>query len=155
MWNLDHHYYQTMFEVGPQGEMMALLHVDSCFLLCENVGKIVSKSIGHTYVLDKDGHHFYKNACEGDQTFVHLGNKMMTELDEALIDQSEQKKIIWKGSVMHHMLFGLYNVDYGTIVDDLLPLLKKFNYDLQFNGHDHHMTYSYTPSREDTQYFQK
>lgn len=49
---------------------------------------------------------------------------------------------------MHHMMFGLWYSDYGTIIDEFLPIIKEDGYDLFFNGHEHHLNYAFTPSKE-------
>jgi hypothetical protein len=55
-------------------------------------------------------------------------------------------KIIWKASVMHHPLFGLHYTDFTAIIEDFLPLLKKYNFDVFFNGHEHNQSYANTPN---------
>ena len=43
---------------------------------------------------------------------------------ETLQNISEDKKIIWRASVMHHPIFGLNYPDFTVIIEDFLPLLK-------------------------------
>lgn len=53
---------------------------------------------------------------------------------------------------MHHMMFGLWYPDYGTIIDDFLPLMKEYGYDIFFNGHEHQMNYAFTPASNNLKY---
>ena len=38
-WKFNEYYYQTKFKIGPNDEQMALMHVDSCYLLCATIGQ--------------------------------------------------------------------------------------------------------------------
>lgn len=149
-WKFDEYYYQTEFEVSPEGEKMALMHVDSCYLLCATYGS--GKGQYHKDDLDDHTKAVYQSKCEGDETYEKLGNKMLKEMRKAMKKQDKDDKLIWKGSVMHHMMFGLHYTDYGAIIDEFLPLMKKHNYDLFFNGHEHQMNYAYTPTDIDLEY---
>ena len=50
------------------------------------------------------------------------------------------------------MMFGLHYLDYGAIIEELLPLLKKYNYDVYFNGHEHQINYAWTPIDKNLEY---
>ena len=67
---------------------------------------------------------------------------------ETLQNISEDKSIIWKASVMHHPIFGLNYLDFTVIIEDFLPLLKKYKFDLFINGHEHNQSYAFTPSSD-------
>jgi hypothetical protein len=47
---------------------------------------------------------------------------------------------------MHHPIFGLYYTDFTAIIEDFLPILKKYNFDIFFNGHEHNQSYANTPN---------
>jgi hypothetical protein len=47
---------------------------------------------------------------------------------------------------MHHPIFGLNYPDFTVIIEDFLPLLKKYGFDLFINGHEHNQSYAYTSS---------
>jgi hypothetical protein len=43
---------------------------------------------------------------------------------------------------MHHPIFGLRYPDSTVLMDDLLPLLKKYKFDAFINGHEHNLNYA-------------
>lgn len=53
--------------------------------------------------------------------------------------------IVWKVTVQHHHILGLYYDDTKHILNDFLPLLLKHNFDFYFNGHEHLSAYSNYP----------
>ena len=50
--------------------------------------------------------------------------------------------MIWKAAVMHHPIFGLRYPDNTVFMDDFLPLLKKYNFDVLINGHEHNLSHA-------------
>ena len=68
---------------------------------------------------------------------------MLDEVAKIMDLNDKDASIIWKASVMHHMMFGLHYGDYTEIVDKLLPLAQRYKYDLFINGHEHQMNYAY------------
>lgn len=145
-WKFKEYYYQTQFEVGTNGEKMALMHVDSCYLLCATVGRAIKNGVHSKDLLDDHSQALYDSKCQGSHDYEDKGDQMLQDLAEAM-DQQDQD-IVWKASVMHHMMFGLHYADYGVILDKFLPLIRKYNYDIYFNGHEHQMHYAYTSPEE-------
>jgi len=135
-------YYEKQFEIGPNGEKFALLQVDSPYLLCETVGKNREK---YFHMLDDHTKMIFESRCEGDQTFVQRGNEQMEWIKKTMTEQSQDDKIVWKASSMHHPMFGMHYDDYNSIIDDFLPLMVENNYDVFFNGHEHLQNYAYHP----------
>jgi hypothetical protein len=70
---------------------------------------------------------------------------MYAWLENAMREQSKDKKSVWKASAMHHPMFSIDNMDYTSIIDSFLPLLKQFNFDAYLAGHEHLMTLAYPP----------
>ena len=68
-------------------------------------------------------------------------------------EHEKDENIVWKASIMHHLMFGLHYNDYGSILDNFLPLLRKYKYDIFLNGHEHQMNYAYTSQLEYDQNF--
>jgi hypothetical protein len=69
---------------------------------------------------------------------------MMKWLDETMDKNSLDPNIIWKASSMHHPMFAVDIFDYDSIISDFLPRMKKHNFDVYFNGHEHASYYSTT-----------
>lgn len=59
-----------------------------------------------------------------DQDFVRKADEMMQWINEQLELIKQDNKIIWKGTIMHHPIFGLRYPDNTVFMDDFLPLLK-------------------------------
>ena len=147
-WNFHEYYYQTQFQIGPHGQKMSLMHIDSCYLTCSTVGRAVKEGLQSLDSLDKNTRGLFESKCSGSKDFERKGDQMMRELKKAMQDQDGDKNLIWKASVMHHMMFGLHYSDYGVILRNLLPLIHKHKYGIYFNGHEHLLNYAYTTIEE-------
>ena len=79
-WNFPNQYYEKEFEIS-NGKKFSLLQVDSCFLLCETIGKDPAKFLMN---LDDHTRKVYESRCEGDQTFIDKGNEMMGWIRDTL-----------------------------------------------------------------------
>ena len=72
----------------------------------------------------------------------------MEWIKKTMEEQSNDDKIIWKASNMHHPMFGLHYPDYKSIIEDFMPLLEEHGYDIYFNGHEHFQAYGYTHTND-------
>ena len=61
----------------------------------------------------------------------------MEWIKKTMKEHSEDEKIVWKASNMHHPMFGLHYDDYKSIIEDFKPHLVEHGYDIYFNGHEH------------------
>jgi len=144
MWVFESHYYEAIFNVTSDGKKFSLLQVDSCYLLCETVGKNPKRYFDY---LEDESQETYVSKCE-NKTWAQPGNDMMTWLDESMMKQNEDPNIIWKASGMHHPMFAVDIFDYDSIISDFLPRIKKHNYDVYFNGHEHASYYGTTENQD-------
>jgi hypothetical protein len=112
-WQFEDDYYLKEFEIGPGGEKLSLLMVDSCYLICETVGK-VKDPLYHKH-MDLETKYLWANRCE-NETFRAKGNKMMGWLEDTLAEQDADQKIQWKASVMHHPTYGIVDADWDPII---------------------------------------
>lgn len=55
---------------------------------------------------------------------MRKADEMMQWINEQLELIKQDNKIIWKGTIMHHPIFGLRYPDNTVFMDDFLPLLK-------------------------------
>lgn len=58
---------------------------------------------------------------------------------------AKDSKIVFKGVVLHHPMFGLYYNDYMVLVNRFLPKCRKFGYDLYISGLEHQLNYATFP----------
>jgi len=71
---------------------------------------------------------------------------MMQWLEKTVTDQSADQDIVWKAIVQHYPMFGMHYDDIDLMVDNLLPMLRDYGFDVHFNGHEHMLNYAHTPA---------
>lgn len=130
-----------------------MTHIDSCFVLCQTVGAQREKK--ERNVSDAKTRAVLNDHCahtvHDPRSFAEDGNKMLADLEATLKRQRKDPNIVWKASIMHHPFFGMHYVDQYAAVHDLLPELKDAKYDVFFAGHEHLMSYGYTPIEKKTE----
>jgi len=120
---MPHIYYDKLYDIGG-GKKFGMLYVDSCLILC----------------LEQD--HDY-NFCYYNST--EWGKTQYEWIDQKIEEWSKDPSIIWKGTILHHTLFGKHYTDYEQIIADYLPRLVKGGFDVYLNGHEHTLDYVYYP----------
>lgn len=105
---MDSLYYEKQFKVGPDGEKLSLMAIDSCFLICEDVGPDDDAYISS---LDGDSLDFYNNKCKIDDVYMDKNLEMKEWINQTMTQQIKDDSIVWKSTNMHHMMFGLHYTD--------------------------------------------
>ena len=116
---------------------MSMMHVDSCFLLCSTVGRAIKAGEKTEESLDDHTRELFSAKCKDSEDFEQKGDQMMKDLTKVMEQQDGDASLVWKASIMHHMMFGLHYSDYGDILKKFLPMIQKHKYDIYFNGHEH------------------
>jgi 3',5'-cyclic AMP phosphodiesterase CpdA len=145
-WKMDNWWYEQQYEIGPNGEKMALLHVDSCFLICYIYLK-GSKEEKASFLesLDEETRSVTYHKCDQSGHYEEPSRNQMAWIKKTLLKQSEDPKIIWKTSYDHHPMYNMHYDDYPAIIEDFLPLLRKHKYDIYFGGHEHMLNHALVP----------
>jgi predicted phosphodiesterase len=143
-WKMPSNYYDTKWTVGPNGEQFGVLHIDSCFLLCETIGK----NPYSTLFLDKDTMKVQARKCEHKQDAEYMlkANQQMEWIKKMMVSYKQNNKMVWKATTMHHLMFGLKYSEYSSIIEQFLPFFMENGFDVFINGHEHDMSYSNIPS---------
>lgn len=135
-WKMPNLYYTTEFVIDEeQGSKMAMLHIDSNFLLCNaftNASDPEVKLLDHRTKKIMDQHCFAKNS-----TYNKTGEDMFEWIKATARSQAKDTRIIWRAAVLHHPMFALYYDDYVKLVETLLPVLRTYGYDFYFAGMEH------------------
>ena len=104
---MESNFYEKQFTIGPNGEKLSLLMLESCYFLCETVGNNKDE---YFKSLDIESQEIYSNRCDhkSDKTYKKLSNEMIKWLDEKIAANEKDSDIIWKASSMHHPMFGMF-----------------------------------------------
>ena len=156
-WKLPYFYYAQEIEIGPNGEKLGLLMVDSCFALCSefNYGKIH----GPERERDLETKHLKDYMC---RTHLQLskekrpdawaekeGTRMYQFIMQTLEKWDADPSIVWRISVQHHPLFGKWFNDSDKLIFNEMEMLMDHKFDLYLNGHEHAASYAYFPYNRD------
>ena len=135
-------YYSKELEFGRDREKMGFLMVDSCLMLCSN----------YSYAGDSGGHMLEHEDLENlrdvvctNETVTQMGNDQYKWINETMKKWAKDEKMIWKATVLHHPMWGKWYPDFSPIVDNYLPMLQEYKFDLYLNGHEHVMSHASYP----------
>jgi hypothetical protein len=98
-------WYEQKFDLG-NGEKFSLMHIDSCFLLCEIISK--QKSL-YFERLDADSKNVFQKNCEhtDDPTYRIKADEQMKWIKEISEANLQDSSIAWKASFMHHPMYAI------------------------------------------------
>lgn len=66
-------------------------------------------------------------------------------INETMLKWDEDEKMLWKGTVLHHPMWGKWYPDFANIVLNYLPMLQDHKFDVYLNGHEHVISYAHYP----------
>lgn len=146
-WKMPNLYYTTEFVVDEvHGYKMAMLHIDSNFLMCASFKKATDKEVK---LLDHRTKKIMETHCfDKAGTYNKTGLEMIDWIKSTAKTQAKDTKVIWRAAVLHHPMFSLYYDDYVKLVESFLPLLRTYGYDFYFAGMEHQLNYANFPLDE-------
>ena len=111
-WNMPHDYYAKEFDIPCGGGTLLVLFVNSCTLA--------------------------PKVTEATQVDDSLQETRIQEQQDYFIDVLENSHADWKIAVGHYPLRSAgEHGDTNALLQNLLPILKKYDVHAYFNGHDH------------------
>lgn len=154
-WKMGSLYYETQMHISRDDHKMAMIHLDSNYLLCYFFNKY-NTTVPELKLMDHRTRKIFGDHCnitadkdtkklEEPNNYTTEGIKMFDWTIETMDSHAKDSKIIFKAVVLHHPMFGLYYDDYMVLVNRFLPKLRKFGYDLYITGLEHQLNYATFP----------
>ena len=141
-------YYTTEMKISEKGEKYAQIHLDSNYLVCYFFSTNWNNTQHNFKIMDHRTRKVFDDHCNKtvesngsnlteSNNYTTKGKEMYDWLQEVMEGHAKDSKIVFKGVVLHHPMFGLYYNDYMVLVNRFLPKLRKFGYDLYISGLEH------------------